>query len=48
MGARRRSSLGFAEREREIEMRRIREKNMFELCGLKSCITRCIKFKSKT
>ena len=30
MGAGRRPSLGFDERERETEMRGIREKNMFE------------------
>ena len=30
MGARRRPSLGFDERERETKMRGIREKNMFE------------------
>ena len=41
MGVRRRPSLGFDEKERETEKRRIREKNMFEfgkkfgiLCGL--------------
>ena len=41
MGAWRRLSLGFDERERETEMRGIREKNVFEfgknfeiLCGL--------------